>query len=237
LSHIHIIPLGRIAYADALELQQRAVELRRQQRIGDVIFLLEHPPVITLGRNAGRENILATDAQLAARGVEIFETNRGGDVTYHGPGQLVGYPILDLRGDFPRKRGPHLGPVDYVRMLEDSLMRLCGDFGVITRCIAGRTGVWTQAAPERKIAAIGVHVSVGITSHGFAFNLATDLRDFEWIVPCGIADRGVTTLAAEIDPALHAVPTMEQTMHSFARHFGRVFQRDVLWAASLQALE
>ncbi len=143
------------------------------------------------------------------RGIELHEINRGGDVTYHGPGQLVGYPIIDLRGDLPGKKGPHLGPVDYVRLLEEALIRTCGDFGVMTQRICKRTGVWTMAGgsiPEKKIAAIGVHVSQGVTSHGFALNVTTDLRDFEWIVPCGITDRPVTSLELEADtdqPADH----------------------------------
>jgi lipoyl(octanoyl) transferase len=243
VSQIHLISPGRIRYAEALALQQRAVELRRQQRIGDVLLLFEHPPVITLGRNARRENILVSDELLAQQGVELHETNRGGDVTFHGPGQLVGYPIIDLRGDFPQKRGPYLGPVDYVRLLEEVLLRVCGEYGVMAQRIPGCTGVWTlptDSARERKLAAIGVHVSVGITSHGFALNLSTDMHGFDWIIPCGITNRGVTSLQAEIQsqPAQqqHAVPTMQQAEHSIARHFGRVFSRDLLWASSLDEL-
>src|SRR5579875_3133645 len=201
--YINVLHLGRVPYAEGLAIQQCVVAARKAGVIGDTLLLLEHPPVLTLGRNAHRSNVLATDEFLAARGIELHEINRGGDVTYHGPGQLVGYPILDLRGEWPGKRGPgykHLGPVDYVRMLEDVLIRTCGEFGVMTQRICKLTGVWTLAGgsvPEKKIAAIGVHVSAGVTSHGFALNVTTDLRDFGWIVPCGISDRAVTSLEQE----------------------------------------
>lgn len=236
---LHLIHLGRIDYAEALAVQQQVVALRKQDRVGDVLLLLEHLPVLTLGRNARRSNILATDEDLARRGVVIHATNRGGDVTYHGPGQIVGYPILDLRGDFPGKKGPHLGAVEYVRDLEEVLIRTCAEYGVLTERVRGRTGVWTQpggSIPEKKIAAIGVHISQGVTSHGFAWNVTTDLRDFSWIVPCGIADRNVTSLEMEIDLGRHAMPSMEQAMHAVARNFGRIFGRQVLWADSLQSL-
>ncbi|HUY81813.1 MAG TPA: lipoyl(octanoyl) transferase LipB, partial [Acidobacteriaceae bacterium] len=184
---LNLIHLGRIDYAAALDLQRQLVEARHAQRIGNTLLLLEHPPVLTLGRNSSRSNILASDELLAQRRVQIHEINRGGDVTYHGPGQLVGYPILDLRSFTPR-----LGAVDYVRHLEEALIRACGDFGIPAQRIAGRTGVWTLpggSIPEKKIAAIGVHIARGITSHGFALNVTTDLRDFDLIVPCGITDR------------------------------------------------
>ncbi len=236
---LHLIHLGRVDYAEGLERQQELVALRKRQRIGDVLLLLEHPPVLTLGRNAHRENIVATDEALARRRVAIHEINRGGDVTYHGPGQIVGYPILDLRGEFPNKKGPHLGAVEYVRCLEEVLIRTCAEYGVLTQRIAGRTGVWTLpggSIPEKKIAAIGVHISQGVTSHGFAWNVTTDLRDFQLIVPCGIADCAVTSLEHEIDERRCAMPTMEQAMHAVARNFGRVFERQVLWAESVEAL-
>ena len=155
--------------------------------------------------------------------------NRGGDITYHGPGQLVGYPIFDLRGDLPGKRGPHLGPVDFVRLLEEALIHTCKDFSVLAQRIPKRTGVWTIAGgsvPEKKIAAIGIHVSRAITTHGFALNVTTDLRDFKWIVPCGIADRGVTSLELETD-ANHSV-TLALAADAAAKNFGRVFGRQVL---------
>src|SRR6201985_2752419 len=166
--HIHILHLGRVPYAEAMALQQQGVSARKQDLIGDTLLLLEHPPVLTLGRNATRANILATDDLLAHKGVEVYEVNRGGDVTYHGPGQLVGYPIFDLRGDLPGKRGPHLGPVDFVRLIEEALILTCKDFGIPAQRICKRTGVWTLAGgsvAEKKIAAIGVHVWRGGTSH------------------------------------------------------------------------
>ncbi len=230
---IHLVNLGRVPYSEALEIQRRVVEARKHLLIGDTLLLLEHPPVLTLGRNASRSNILVSDEYLAQQGVEVHEVNRGGDVTYHGPGQLIGYPIIDLRGDLPGKRGPHLGPVDFVRLLEDVLIRTCADFGVLTERICRRTGVWTLpggAILAKKVAAIGVHVSGGITSHGFALNVSTDLRDFEWIVPCGISDRQVTSLELESpsDMAPEQQPTMETAFNSTARNFGRVFGRQML---------
>jgi lipoyl(octanoyl) transferase len=233
--HINLLHLGRISYAAGLAVQQQVITARKQGLIDDTLLLLEHPPVLTLGRNAYRSNVLASDELLAQRGVELHEINRGGDVTYHGPGQLVGYPILDLRGDLPGKKGPHLGPVDYVRLLEEALIRTCGDFGVMTQRICKLTGVWTLAGGsirEKKIAAIGVHVSQGITSHGFALNVTTDLRDFDWIVPCGITDRQVTSLELEADSDRQ--PTMETALHAAARNFGRVFERQMLWCNSLE---
>src|SRR5215469_15853624 len=143
--YIHLLHLGRVPYSEGLAIQQRVIAARKQNLIGDTLLLLDHPPVLTLGRNSHRSNVLASDEFLAQRGIELHEINRGGDVTYHGPGQLVGYPILDLRGDLPGKRGPHLGPVDYVRMLEEVLIRVTNDFGVLTKRIPGRTGVWTGA--------------------------------------------------------------------------------------------
>ncbi len=238
--HINLLPLGRISYTEGLALQQQVIVARKQDLIADTLLLMEHPPVLTLGRNARRSNVLASDELLARRGVELHEINRGGDVTYHGPGQLVGYPILDLRGEWPGKKNPglkHLGPVDYVRLLEEALIRTCGDFGILTQRICKLTGVWTLAGGsilEKKIAAIGVHVSQGITSHGFALNVTTDLRDFEWIVPCGIADRQVTSL--ELEAGADHTPTMDSAMHAVARNFGRVFARQMLWSESVEQL-
>ena len=235
--YINLLHLGRVPYAEGLAIQQQIISARKQNLIGDTLLLLEHPPVLTLGRNSSRANILASDEFLQQRGIELHEINRGGDVTYHGPGQLVGYPIIDLRGDLPGKKGPHLGPVDFVRMLEEVLIRTCGDFGVMAQRICKRTGVWTLAGgsiQEKKIAAIGVHVSQGVTSHGFALNVTTDLRDFEWIVPCGITDREVTSLELEADPDRQ--PTMKAAANATARNFGRIFERQMLWCESLDAL-
>jgi len=249
---IHLLSLGRVPYAEALEVQQRVIAARKQSLIGDTLLLLEHPPVLTLGRNASRANILVSDEWLASHGVELHEINRGGDVTYHGPGQLVGYPIVDLRGEWPGKRGPHLGPVDFVRLLEEALIRTCADFGVMAKRIPKCTGVWTFGGgnieshisesrygarhniAEKKLAAIGVHVSQGVTSHGFALNVTTDLRDFDWIVPCGIRNRGVTSLELEADA--DRKPTMDRAIHATARNFGRVFQRQMLWCDSIEQL-
>jgi lipoyl(octanoyl) transferase len=223
---LNLLQLGRVSYAEGLELQKVLVDARHDERIGNTLVLLEHPPVLTLGRNASRANILASDEFLAWRGIEVHEINRGGDVTYHGPGQLVGYPIFDLRSFTPR-----LGAVEYVRKMEEALIRACGDFGVQTTRVAGKTGVWTMAGgsiQEKKIAAIGVHIARGITSHGFAFNVNPDLRDFQLIVPCGIADREVTSLEREVDPP----PAMEAVRNAVARQFGHVFQSQVLWVES-----
>jgi lipoyl(octanoyl) transferase len=227
---IALLDLGRQEYSAALALQQHLCALRQQQAIGDVLLLVEHPPVLTLGRNAHREHVVASSEFLSRRGIEIVETNRGGDVTYHGPGQLVGYPILNLRGFTPS-----LGIVAYLRWLEEVLIRTCADSGVLTQRVPGRAGVWTTpggTVQEKKIAALGVHVARGVTTHGFALNVTTDLVDFDLIVPCGIADRGVTSLQLEADPP----PSLEQVIHSVSRHFGRVFGRQMLWLQSLEDL-
>ncbi len=237
---LHLLQLGRIPYTEGLRIMREVAEARRLGTIADTLLLMEHPPVLTLGRNASRANILATDDLLAHKGIEIHDINRGGDITYHGPGQLVGYPIFDLRGDaegLPGKRGPFLGPVDFVRLMEQALIFTCNDFGVPAQRIPKRTGVWTIAGgsiPEKKLAAIGIHVAQGITTHGFALNVTTDLRDFSLIVPCGITDRGVTSLELEADPATE--PTLPRAADSAARNFGRVFNRQVLAANSLDDL-
>ena len=237
MSFVHLLQLGRVSYDEGLRMQRELVAARKAGAIADTLLLLEHPPVLTLGRNARRDHVLASDDLLRARGVEVYETNRGGDVTYHGPGQLVGYPIVDLRGDLPGKKGPHLGPVDYVRLLEEALIRACREFGVPAQRIAGRTGVWTVGGGsvlEKKLAAIGVHVSCGITSHGFALNVTTDLRDFDWIVPCGITDRLPTSLELEVDDPPELAPTMENARNVVSRCFGAVFGRQMLFAESLE---
>src|SRR5215469_2369041 len=230
---ITILHLGRVDYGTALGLQQTLVELRKQQSIPDVLLLLEHFPVITLGRNASQKNLLASPDLLKERAVELFESNRGGDITFHGPGQLVGYPIFDLRGFSPR-----IGAVEFVRRVEESLIRTCGDLGIPSERICGLTGVWTQgsnsqsceasrsepepvvaSAPQpsiieqKKIAAIGVHISRGVTSHGFALNVTTDLDSFKLIVPCGISDRPVTSIACELS-GQRAVPNIETIAHA-----------------------
>ena len=209
----------------------------------NVLLLLEHPPVLTLGRNAKRANILASDELLARRGVTIHEINRGGDVTYHGPGQLVGYPIFDLRR-LPGPTGGRMGPVDFVRLMEEALIRLCGGFGVCAGRIKGLTGVWCPSAGggpldeggggERKIGAIGIHVSRGITTHGFAFNVTTNLADFNLIIPCGIADHAATSLEQEIGSRENL--DLEAVAHQAARLFGQVFGQQALAFENLAAL-
>ena len=224
------LQLGRTDYQRALHLQEQLVELRRSGQIGDTLLLLEHPPVLTLGRNADRTHVSATEAELSARGIALHIIKRGGDVTYHGPGQLVGYPIVDLRSH-ALLSGARLGVVDFVRRLEEALIRVAGEYGVPATRIAGRTGVWTVAGgsiAEKKLAAIGIHVSRGITSHGFALNVSADLRDFALIVPCGIADREVTNLweeAAEPDASGLSVATAALAA---ARNYARVFGQQVL---------
>lgn len=246
-----------IDYAIAQRLQQRLVDLRKGGRIGDVLLLLEHTPVITLGRNAKRANVIASDEALAARGVGLFDCNRGGDVTFHGPGQLVGYPIFDLRG-FPAEDGRRktLGAIEYVRRLEEVLLRTCADFRIPAERVQGLTGVWTQTAAaqtagvagvpvlraepsttnnnkdQSKVAAIGVHISRGVTSHGFALNVNTDLSFFDLIIPCGITDKPVTSMQRELG---HEV-AMQGVAHSVTRNFGTVFRSQVLWLETLNAL-
>ena len=232
---INVLYLGRVDYAIALELQQTLVRLVKEARITHTLLLLEHPPVITLGRNAGAQNIVASREFLSANGVELHETDRGGDVTFHGPGQLVGYPIFDLRAFEPR-----IGAVDFVRKLEEVLIRTCGDLGVVTERITGLTGVWTQNNPPGKIAAIGVHISRAVTSHGFALNVNTNLDYFKLIVPCGITDKPVTSLEHEMAQSSlsrgRKVPALDDLSQQVARNFGRVFEAQTLWLESLDAL-
>jgi lipoyl(octanoyl) transferase len=183
-----ITDLGLISYTDAYALQQRLVAARKANAVDDVLLFCEHPHVITLGRNANRTNLLASENVLRQKNVELQTTNRGGDVTYHGPGQIVGYPILNL-DKIKRDVGW------YVRILEEAMIRASADFGVTAYRVTGKTGIWVDAAPtEEKLAAIGVHISRWVTSHGFAYNVSTDLRYFDLIIPCGIADRKATSL-------------------------------------------
>jgi len=226
----NVLYLGRVAYGTALELQRTLLEMRKSARIENTLLLLEHPPVITLGRNARLANVLAPPEFLAQQRVELFDIDRGGDVTYHGPGQLIAYPIVDLRSFEPK-----VGAVDYVRRLEEVLIRTCSDFGVGTQRIKGLTGVWTYALPDKpeaKIAAIGVHISRSVTTHGFALNVSTDLDSFSLIVPCGITDKPVTSLERETKREL----ALEEVATSASRNFGRVFQTQMLWLESLEDL-
>jgi lipoyl(octanoyl) transferase len=258
---ISVVQLGVVDYREGLRLQQRLVELRKSGQIGDTLLLLEHSPVITLGRNAKTANVLASTEALAARGVEVFECDRGGDVTFHGPGQLVGYPIFDLREhellSFDRDLRSHdsagegaratqisgkthsrktLGAVDYVRRLEEVLIRTCGDFGIRSERVKGLTGAWTetesQSKPAAKIAAIGVHISRSVTSHGFALNVNTDLSYFDFIVPCGISAKPVTSMQKELGGECD----LNEVAQTVARNFGSVFASQILWVDTLDAL-
>jgi lipoyl(octanoyl) transferase len=250
---ISVVQLGQLDYGEGLRLQQKLVNLRKAGEIGDVLLLLEHSPVITLGRNAKAGNVLASTEALAARGVQVFECDRGGDVTFHGPGQLVAYPIFDLRShpcgadapvrenSVPRKT---LGVIDYVRRLEEVLIRTCGDFGIATNRIKGLTGVWTatehvsdfqnhnKARSEAKIAAIGVHIARSVTSHGFALNVNTDLSYFNLIIPCGITAKPVTSMQKELG---HEVDIIE-VAQAVSKNFGTVFQSQMLWVETIDAL-
>jgi lipoyl(octanoyl) transferase len=300
---ISVIQLGTLDYATALRLQQQLVALRKENKIGDVLLLLEHKPVITLGRNAKAANVVASPELLAQRGVELFECDRGGDVTFHGPGQLVGYPIFDLRGyvsgeadalvrqgesqtrteSAPRKT---LGALDFVRRLEEVLIRTCADFAIETKRIPGLTGVWTNPttlssraeqddsknrpaesrdlefaattttpvataasavrpsearpnvpgthvpSPESKLAAIGIHISRSVTSHGFALNANPDLTYFNLIIPCGITAKPVTSMQKELAKPLDITAVAE----SISRNFSKVFSTQILWLESIDAL-
>ncbi|HEV2400800.1 MAG TPA: lipoyl(octanoyl) transferase LipB [Candidatus Sulfotelmatobacter sp.] len=313
---ISIVQLGTIDYATGLRLQQQLVDLRKEGKIGDVLLLLEHSPVITLGRNAKAQNVIASPEFLKQRRVELFECDRGGDVTFHGPGQIVGYPIFDLRGfATPDGKRKTLGVIEFVRRLEDVLMRTCADFAIATKRVAGLTGVWTDPASEvdqvsqslpdslsfraqarnllsadattdhaatsdssrpvdrsstaaadgpsnivdehdreghdfsragkrpnegralapegeAKLAAIGVHISRFVTSHGFALNVNTDLSYFKLIIPCGITSKPVTSMQQELERELD----LNTVAESISRNFGVVFQSQMLWVDTIDAL-
>jgi lipoyl(octanoyl) transferase len=266
---ISLVQLGTVDYATGLRLQRQLVELRKEEKIGDVLLLLEHSPVITLGRNAKAANVIASPELLVQRGVELFECDRGGDVTFHGHGQIVGYPIFDLRR-FPRgaadaspAQRKHLGAVDFVRCLEEVLIRTCADFAIPTKRVPGLTGVWTDVGrhdtpvesrdarvataasavrpseasrpeefTEAKVAAIGIHISRFVTSHGFALNVDTDLSFFNLIVPCGITAKPVTSMQQELGRELD----LNAVAESISRNFGTVFSSQMLWVETLDAL-
>jgi lipoyl(octanoyl) transferase len=261
---ISILQLGTIDYATGLRLQQQLVALRKEEKIGDVLLLLEHKPVITLGRNAKAANVIASSELLAQRGVELFECDRGGDVTFHGPGQIVGYPIFDLRGyATPDGKRKTLGAIEFVRRLEEVLIRTSADFAIPTKRVPGLTGVWTDAGigiahvgpglrpgqgesktrltttessdhprTEAKLAAIGVHISRSVTSHGFALNVNTDLRYFNLIVPCGITAKSVTSMQQELGRKLD----LNAVAESISRNFGTVFSSQMLWVETVDGL-
>ena len=297
---ISLVQLGTIDYESGLRLQQQLVTLRKEEKIGDVLLLLEHTPVITLGRNAKAKNVIASPELLARHGVELFECDRGGDVTFHGPGQIVGYPIFDLRcfartNDLSSRAGSkalssraeendsknrslesrdlvsprkHLGVIEFVRRLEEVLMRTCADFSIATKRVPGLTGVWTDPTPappnsmsfraeendsqnrslkarnllfagaattdqpESKLAAIGVHISRFVTSHGFALNVNTDLSFFDLIIPCGITSKPVTSMQQQLGRELD----LSAVAQSISRNFGVVFQSQILWLETLDGL-
>jgi lipoyl(octanoyl) transferase len=210
---LHLEQLGLVDYAAALELQRERVAQRKAGTIPDTLLLLEHPHVYTLGRNARQENMLVSAEWLASRGAQVFHTDRGGDVTYHGPGQLVGYPILDLT--------QHRRDISwYMRSLEEVFIRTAQDYGIEAGRSEGAAGVWVG---NDKLAAMGVHLSRWVTSHGFALNVNTDLRYFEWIVPCGLQGKGVTSLAKLLGRAVD----MEEVAARVVEHFGAVFGLEV----------
>jgi lipoyl(octanoyl) transferase len=216
----YLVDVGLIGYAQAWELQKRLVAARKNGAIEDVVLLCEHPHVITLGRNGKREHLLASEQVLRQKGVEFHSSDRGGDITYHGPGQLVGYPILNLgaiRKDV----------VWYVRMLEEVMIRAAAEFGITAERVMGKTGIWVRRASEsnapgvteEKLGAIGVHISRWVTSHGFAYNVSTDLRYFDLIVPCGIAGRKATSLEKIMGRAV----TRKEVVQPVVQNFGEVF--------------
>ncbi len=259
---ISLVQLGTVDYATGLRLQQQLVALRKEEKIGDVLLLLEHKPVITLGRNAKAANVVASPELLKKRGVELFECDRGGDVTFHGPGQIVAYPIFDLRGfATPDGKRKTLGVIEFVRRLEEVLIRTCADFAIPTKRVPGLTGVWTDpnslssraeendaqnrslesrdllfagesTAPEAKLAAIGVHISRFVTSHGFALNVNTDLSYFNLIIPCGITSKPVTSMQNELGRELD----LNAIAESISRNFEVVFQSQILRVDTLDTL-
>ena len=227
MSSCTVIDLGLIGYAQAWELQKRVVAARKAGAIEDLLLLCEHPHVITLGRNGKRSNLLATENVLRQKGVGYFETSRGGDITYHGPGQIVGYPILDL-GAIRRD------VVWYVRQLEEVMMRASADFEIVAQRESGKTGIWVgQGSASEKLAAIGVHISRWVTSHGFAYNVATDLRYFDLIVPCGIAERKATSL----EKLLKRNVGLHEVKAPLSKHFGEVLGLEMKTAGPRQLFE
>jgi len=228
-----LVNLGLIGWAEAYELQERVVAVRKAGTLGDVLLLCEHPHTVTLGRNGKPQHLLASEAVLRQKGVAFHHTNRGGDITYHGPGQLVGYPILNLAA-IRRDIGW------YMRMLEEAMIRTSAEFGVTAVREAGKTGIWvanalgvkTSAAPE-KLAALGVHLSRWVTSHGFAYNVSTDLRYFDLMVPCGIADRKATSLEKLLDRTIAVC----EVAAPLAKHLGAVLSLEMQAVPRVQFLE
>lgn len=222
-----IIDLGLIGYAEACALQKRIVAARKADAIEDVLLLCEHPHVITQGRNGKREHLLVGEHVLRQKGVEFYETSRGGDITYHGPGQIVGYPILNL-GEIRRD------VVWYVRMLEEAMIRTTAEFGIRAKRIAGKTGIWVESEKtEEKLGAIGVHISRWVTSHGFAYNVSTDLRFFDLIVPCGIADRKATSLEKLLGRAVEKADVAQR----ISWHLGELFAHELKQSSKEELLK
>lgn len=223
-----VVELGLISYSRAFELQQRVVAARKANEISDVLLLCEHPHVITLGRNGKTEHLRASDRLLLQMNVELCETDRGGDITYHGPGQIVGYPILDL--------AEHRRDVRwYVRMLEEAMIRTSAEFGITARRVEGRHGLWvdTESGEEEKLGAIGVHLSRWVTSHGFAYNVSTDLRYFDLIVPCGIPGKRATSL----ERLLQRPVSVEDVKPRISENFGEVFGLEMNSMSRAELLE
>jgi lipoyl(octanoyl) transferase len=221
------IDLGLIGYADAYALQKRVVAARKAEAIEDVLLLCEHPHVITQGRNGKREHLLVSERVLRQKGVEYHETSRGGDITYHGPGQIVGYPILNL-GAIRRD------VVWYVRTLEEAMIRATSEFGITAQRVAGKTGIWVPTEnSEEKLGAIGVHISRWVTSHGFAYNVSTDLRNFDWIVPCGIADRKATSLEKLLGRSVEE----KEVAPRIANYLGELLELEMKEASRKELLE
>ena len=222
-----IVDLGLVGYAEAYALQKRIVAARKTEAIGDVLLLCEHPHVITQGRNGKREHLLASEHVLRQKGMEYYETSRGGDITYHGPGQIVGYPILNL-GAIRRD------VVWYVRTLEEAMIQATAEFGIKAERVAGKTGIWVRIGnTEEKLAAIGVHISRWVTSHGFAYNVATDLRNFDLIVPCGIADRKATSLEKLLGRSVEE----KEVSPRIAKHLGELLGLEMKEASVKAILE
>jgi len=222
-----IVDLRLIGYAEALGFQKRTVAARKAGVIEDMLLLCEHPHVITQGRNGKREHLLVSDQVLRQKGVEYYETSRGGDITYHGPGQIVGYPILNL-GAIRRD------VVWYVRTLEEAMIRATAEFGITAERVRGKTGIWVRTGnTEEKLAAIGVHISRWVTSHGFAYNVSTDLRNFELIVPCGIADRRATSLEKLLGRNIE----QKEVAPRIAKHLGELFGLEMRESSKKELLE
>ena len=220
-----IVDLGLVGYAEAYALQKRIVAARKTEAIGDVLLLCEHPHVITQGRNGKREHLLASEHVLRQKGMEYYETSRGGDITYHGPGQIVGYPILNL-GAIRRD------VVWYVRTLEEAMIQATAEFGIKAERVAGKTGIWVRVGnTEEKLAAIGVHISRWVTSHGFAYNVSTDLRNFDLIVPCGIAECKATSLEKLLGRSVEE----KEVSPRIAKHLGELLGL-VMKEASVKAI-